>query len=97
MATQVVSARVDEATKRKADAVIKANNTTPNDVIKQLWETIASTGTIPLDSGTEQQKFDEQRKFQEFVAFLDTAPEPNPAFAHMNDEEILATRVDDYA
>lgn len=47
MATKVVSGRVDEDVKRRADAYIKKEGLTPADVIKIVWDTIAETGEIP--------------------------------------------------
>lgn len=47
MATLLVSGRVDESIKRKADAYIKRAGVTTSDVIKVVWEQIAETGEVP--------------------------------------------------
>lgn len=47
MATAVVSGRVDEKTKERADAYIRAAGSTPGDVIRIVWEQIAATGVVP--------------------------------------------------
>lgn len=47
MATSVVSGRVDEAVRRRADAYIRGAGTTPAEVIKVVWENIARTGEVP--------------------------------------------------
>ena len=47
MATSVVSGRVDEKVRRRADAYIRAAGSTPAEVIKVVWESIARTGEVP--------------------------------------------------
>lgn len=47
MATAVVSGRVDEGVRRRADAYIRAAGSTPAEVIKVVWENIARTGEVP--------------------------------------------------
>lgn len=53
MATAVVSGRVDERVRQRADAYIKAAGTTTADVIRVVWERIARTGEVP-DEGEAQ-------------------------------------------
>ena len=48
MATAVVSGRVDEAVKVRADAVIHAVGLSPAEVVKAVWEHIARVGEIPV-------------------------------------------------
>lgn len=47
MATAVVSGRVDEKVRQRADAYIRAAGSTPAEVIKVVWENIARTGEVP--------------------------------------------------
>lgn len=47
MATEVVSGRVDEKVRQRADAYIRAAGSTPAEVIKVVWENIARTGEVP--------------------------------------------------
>lgn len=47
MATVVVSGRVDERTKARADAFIRAAGLSSGDVIRMVWERIAQTGEVP--------------------------------------------------
>ena len=47
MATAVVSGRVDERVRQRADAYIRAAGSTPAEVIKVVWERIAQTGEVP--------------------------------------------------
>ncbi|WP_019238994.1 MULTISPECIES: type II toxin-antitoxin system RelB/DinJ family antitoxin [Enorma] len=50
MATAVVSGRVDEQVKARAEAFIRAAGLSAGDVIRMVWERIAQTGEIP-DAG----------------------------------------------
>ena len=50
MATSVVSGRVDEKIRQRADAYIRAAGSTPAEVIKVVWENIARTGEVPEEA-----------------------------------------------
>ena len=52
MATAVVSGRVDEKIRQRADAYIRAAGSTPAEVIKVVWENIARTGEVPEEVPT---------------------------------------------
>lgn len=54
MATAVVSGRVDERVRERADAYIRAAGLTPAEVIKAIWENIARTGEVPETAPAEQ-------------------------------------------
>lgn len=47
MQTAVVSGRVDQTIKERADRVIRASGLTVADVIKAMWFSIAQTGELP--------------------------------------------------
>ena len=53
MATAVVSGRVDEKVRQRADAYIRAAGSTPAEVIKVVWENIARTGEVPTEEPAE--------------------------------------------
>ena len=53
MATAVISGRVDERIKERADTYLRAAGLQAGDVIRQVWEHIARTGEIPVDEGRE--------------------------------------------
>lgn len=57
MATAVVSGRVDEQVRVRADAYIRAAGSTPGDVIRAVWENIARTGEVP-EAGEEREEPD---------------------------------------
>lgn len=47
MATAVISGRVDERVKARAEVFIHAAGLSAGDVIRMVWERIAQTGEIP--------------------------------------------------
>lgn len=47
MATMVVSARIDEALKNDVDFYLKRAGVGPSDVIRVVWENIATTHEVP--------------------------------------------------
>lgn len=50
MATTVISGRVEECVKARADVFILAAGLSAGDVIRAVWEHIAQTGEVP-DAG----------------------------------------------
>lgn len=73
MATAVVSGRVDERIKERADAYLRAAGLQAGDVIRQVWERIARTGEIPVDEGREAAV--EEDPFEGFMRFRADLPE----------------------
>lgn len=51
MATAVISGRVDERVKARAELFIHAAGLSAGDVIRMVWEHIAQTGEIPALEG----------------------------------------------
>ena len=47
MATAVISGRVDERVKARAEVFIRAAGLSAGDVIRMVWEHIAQTGEVP--------------------------------------------------
>lgn len=60
MATAVVSGRVDERVKSRADVFIRAAGLSTGDVIRAVWERIAQTGEVP-DMGKGAGQLDASR------------------------------------
>lgn len=60
MATAVVSGRVDEQVKSRAEAFIRAAGLSTGDVIRIVWERIAQTGQIP-DAGDAAERLEASR------------------------------------
>ena len=67
MATATVSASVDANVKAVANEYIRKAGLTPNELIRDLWESIANTGVVPEfdDSG-------DKRRQARLAAFKDT-------------------------
>jgi len=97
MATVVVSGRVEESVKLRADAVIRSAGSTAAAVISDVWQSIAETGQLPASSAHADEQAEKQATFSSFMEWFETLPSQNEDFAHLTDEEILAGRVDDYA
>lgn len=74
MATAIVSGRVDTAIKERAGAYIRAAGLTVGDVINIVWESIASTGSLPH---MEQAAPDEPASaWDAFMAFREATDSP---------------------
>ena len=60
MATVVVSGRIDEQVKARAEAIIRAAGLSPGNVIRVVWKRVAQTGEIP-DVGDGAERLDASR------------------------------------
>ena len=97
MATLVVSGRVDETIRHRADAVIRTAGLTPTEIIQNVWSSIAQTGTIPEQALPRREPDDRKSALDRLDAFLATLPPADPQFAGLSDDELLAIKVHDYA
>ena len=97
MATAVVSARVDETIRQKADAIMRKAGLTPSDVIQGVWSAMAQTGEIPEIARPVRDDAKGRTAMERLESFLGGLPPVNPAYAGLSDDEILATMVSDYA
>lgn len=97
MPTVVISGRVDQDTKLRADAVIRAAGSTIGNVINDVWETIAATGEIPPSPAHVDAQASKRATFSSFMDWFEALPPQNEAFAGMTDDEVLEGRVEDYA
>lgn len=97
MPTIVISGRVDEEVKARADVVIRAAGSSVARVINDVWRSIADSGELPAASGFSVEQSEKRATFESFMEWFDGLPPQNEAYAHMTDDEILAGRVDDYA
>jgi len=96
MATVVVSGRVEESVKLRADAVIRSAGSTAAAVISDVWQSIAETGQLPASSAHADEQAEKQATFSSFMEWFDALPHQNEDFAVMSDDDILVSRVDDY-
>lgn len=88
MQTAVVSGRVDQAVKERADRVIRASGLTVADVIKATWSLIAQTGELPEALTAPASKPEPSAQFSRFVEFVETLPPAPEAFASMSDAQM---------
>lgn len=97
MATAVVSGRVDEATRQRADVVMRKAGLKPTDVIQGVWATMARTGEVPDAALPASATAKGQEAMARLDRFLNTLPPLNRAYADLSDDEILALKVRDDA
>ena len=97
MPTTVVSGRVDETVRQKADNVMRKNGLKPSDVIQNIWNTMAKTGEVPEVALPPRDEEKTRSAMERLESLLESLPPVNPAYADLSDEEILALRVRDYA
>lgn len=88
MQTAVVSGRVDQTIKERADRVIRASGYTAADVIKATWSSIAQTGELPEALAVPAHKTGPSVQFSRFAQFVETLPPAPEAFAHMSDAQM---------
>ncbi|MBQ9005689.1 MAG: type II toxin-antitoxin system RelB/DinJ family antitoxin [Atopobiaceae bacterium] len=97
MPTVVVSGRVDEDVKVRADAVIRAAGSSVARVINDVWRSIADSGELPSAPELSSKQSKKRAAFESFMEWFDGLPPQNETVARMTDDEILAGRLDDYA
>ena len=85
MATAVISGRVDERIKERADAYLRAAGLQAGDVIRQVWEHIARTGEIPIDGKREATV--EEDPFERLMA-LRISFGSSEELKHLTDEQM---------
>ena len=84
MATAVVSGRVDEKIRQRADAYIRAAGSTPAEVIKVVWESIARTGEVPVESPAEESN----GAWERFMEFRESLPKAEPWLVNLTKEQM---------
>lgn len=88
METAVISGRVDQAVKERANRIISAAGLTVADVIKATWTSIAKTGELPEALVEPVNKTEPCSQFSRFAQFVDTLPPASEAFASMSDTQM---------
>lgn len=96
MATAVVSGRVDEAVRQRADIAMRKAGVTPTDVIQNVWQAMARTGEVPDIARANTAPRNAAPSLDRLEHFLNSLPPVNQAYAAMTDEEILRLRVHDH-
>lgn len=87
MATAVVSGRVDEQVKTRAEAFIRAAGLSTGDVIRVVWEHIARTGEVP-DAGDSAERLDAARDPMERLGELRASFGACEDLIHLDDAQM---------
>lgn len=95
MPTAVVSGRIDEELKRRADVIIRSAGSSVGNVINDVWRSIVETGQLPKTESQIGETESKQCTFNSFLEWFNELPPQNPTYASMTDDEILALKVDD--
>lgn len=75
MNASIVSGSIKPQTKTIANAAIRKQGLTPNEVIRRLWEYIARHGELPEELQETPQATDEKRAaFERMNAIIETLP-----------------------
>ena len=88
MATAVVSGRVDEHVKREVDRIIERAGKTPGDVVRDVWNAIYQTGELPAAPERQNLRMEQQRRLQDFMAFVRSAPPAPDWVVNLTDAEM---------
>ena len=96
MATAVISGRVEEAVRQRADVVLRKAGLKPTDVIQAVWASIANTGEIPEVALPQTAAPAQNEAMDKLASFLDSLPPINSEFANWNDDDILALKARDH-
>lgn len=96
MATVVVSGRIDEAVRTRAQRFIDRAGCTAADVIKNVWESIAATGEVPKPVEEASGITARRQAFDDFMAFRASLP-ACPELAEMDDAAMRACVSERYA
>ena len=75
MATAVVSARVNQATKAQASLIAQSAGTNLGEVIKQVLEEMVRTRSVPLSSEAQQTRDRQKERFHAFMAWRSELPD----------------------
>lgn len=88
MGTAVVSGRIDQATKERADRIIRASGLTTGDVIKALWTQISQTGKVPECLTEPADAPEPDARMDRFLRFIGSIPPASQEFADMTDAQM---------
>lgn len=92
MATAVVSGRVDEAVKHRAEVVMRKAGLSPTEIIQNVWNSMALTGEVPVEARAAGNSLAKRSALERLDVFLESLPPVNGAFAGMADDELLALK-----
>ena len=97
MATAVVSGRVSEAVRQRAEIAMRKAGLKPTDVIQSVWAVMAETGEVPEIARKRSATPGEHDALGKLNQFLSTLPPANPEYAGWSDNDILGLKARDDA
>ena len=97
MATAVVSGRVSEAIRQRAEIAMRKAGLKPTDVIQSVWAAMAETGEVPEIARKHTAAPAEHDALDKLNQFLNTLPPANPEYSGWSDEDILRLKTRDNA
>ena len=97
MATAVVSGRVSEAIRQRAEIAMRKAGLKPTDVIQSVWAAMAETGEVPEIARKRTAAPAEHDALDKLNQFLNTLPPANPEYSGWSDEDILRLKARDNA
>lgn len=96
MATAIVSGRVDERIKERADAVIATAGSSSGEVIRRVWTNIAYTGELPTDPDEERRNVNRHEQWESFMRWRSSHAK-GLGLAAVTDEDIYEIVASDNA
>lgn len=97
MATAVVSGRVSESVRQRAEIAMRKAGLKPTDIIQSVWAVMAETGEVPEIAQKRSTASAEHDALAKLNHFLETLPLANPEYAGWSDDDILALKAADDA
>ena len=96
MATAVISGRVDERVRQRADIVMRKAGLKTSDIIQSVWTYMAEEGEVPEIARLSTETGGKEEALEHLRLFLESLPPANPAYEGLSDDDILALKVHDY-
>ena len=97
MATAVVSGRVSEAIRQRAEIAMRKAGLKPTDIIQSVWAAMAETGEVPEIARRHSAAPAGHDALDKLNEFLDTLPPANPEYSGWSDDDILGLKARDNA
>lgn len=97
MATAVVSGRVSEAIRQRAEIAMRKAGLKPTDIIQSVWAVMAETGEVPDIARKRSDAPAGHDALGKLNEFLNALPPANPEYSGWSDEDILGLKARDNA
>ena len=97
MPTAVVSGRVDETVRQRADVALRKAGLKPSDVIQAIWASMAQTGEVPEIAMPASAATKQPGALEALARFSSSLPPANPKYAGWSDKDLIALKAHDHA